>query len=157
MIKQVSWLAVIPQVVVMVVAILIASQFSPHNGILWGAGGFLVYSLGSWNLITRNHRAGIALVKRQQYESAIPRFQRSLEFLDRYPWIDRLRSIVLMSPASISYREMALANMAFCYSQIGQGAKARQHYELCLERFPDSGLATSALRLMDSALGKDDV
>jgi hypothetical protein len=52
---------------------------------------------------------------------------------------------------------MALANLAFCYSQIGQGAEARHHYELCLERFPNSGLATSALRLMDSAVEKDNV
>ena len=153
-VKQVSWLAVIPQLFALVVAILIASRLFPDNGVLWGAGAFLLYSFGSRNLITRAHRAGIALVKRQQFEAAIPRFQKSLEFLDRHPWIDRLRAIVLMSPSAMSYREMALANIAFCYSQVGRGQEARHYYERCLERYPASGLASSALRMMDAAAGE---
>jgi tetratricopeptide (TPR) repeat protein len=134
----------------MVAAILIALRLSPANGTLWGAGAFLLYSFGSRGLIARDHRAGIALVKRQQFESAIPHFQRSLEFLDRHPWIDRFRSIVLMSASAISYREMALANTAFCYSQVGNGEEARRYYKRCLERVRNSGLASAALRLMDS-------
>lgn len=152
MIKQVSWLAAVPQFAIIVAAMFIASQLSSGNGLLWGAGAFLAYSFGSRKLMTRDHRAGVALAKRQQFEEAIPRFQKSLEFLDRYPWIDRFRSVVLMSPSAISYREMALANMAFCYSQVGRGEEARRHYEQCLQHFPDSGLASAALRMMDSAV-----
>jgi tetratricopeptide (TPR) repeat protein len=154
MVKQVSWAAVIPQLVVMMVALLLASQLFPDTGLLWGASAFLLYSLGSRNLIAREHRAGMRLVRHQQFEAAIARFQKSLEFFDRYPWIDRLRAIFLVSPSAISYREMALANMAFCYSQIGRGEDARRYYERCLERFPDSGIASAALRMMDAASGE---
>lgn len=101
-------------------------------------------------LVARDHRVGVGLVKSQRFEEAIPKFQDSLKFFDRYPWIDRYRSIVLMSPSAAGYREMALANIAFCYGQIGDGEQSRHFYEECLRRFPDSGLASSALRMLDA-------
>jgi hypothetical protein len=45
---------------------------------------------------------------------------------------------------------MALANIAFCYGQLGNGVQCRYYYEKCLDLFPDSGLATAALRMLDS-------
>ena len=46
---------------------------------------------------------------------------------------------------------MALANIAFCYGQLGNGEQSRAYYQKCLERFsPGSGLATTALRMLDS-------
>ena len=57
-----------------------------------------------------------------------------------------------MSPSAASYREMALANIGFCYSQIGDGDEARQYYTECIQRFPESGLATTALRMMDTGM-----
>jgi hypothetical protein len=96
-------------------------------------------------------------VKKQEFESAIPRFLSSLAFLDRQSWIDRFRVVVLLSSSAASYREMALANVGFCYSQIGYGHRARHHYESCLERFPYSGLAKSAMRMMDSMGSGPDV
>ena len=156
-VQQISWLAVIPQLTVLAIAIIVAMRFSPSNGILYGAGAYLLYSVAARQLITRDHRAGIALAKEQRFEEAIPRFQKSLEFLDRHPWIDRFRSIVLMSPSASSFREMALANIGFAYSQIGRGDEARAYYETCLQRFPDSGLATTALRMLNSNDPKRDV
>ncbi len=149
-VQQISWLAVIPQFAALATAVIIATRLSPANGGLYGAGAYLIYSIASRQLITRDHRAGIALAKEQRFEEAIPRFQKSFEFLDRNPWIDRFRSIVLMSPSAASFREMALANIGFAYSQIGRGDEARYYYEKCLQRFPNSGLATAALRMMDS-------
>ena len=46
---------------------------------------------------------------------------------------------------------MAICNIAFSYSQIGDGEQARSYYEKCLERFPESGLALTALRMTDAA------
>ncbi|WP_144803871.1 tetratricopeptide repeat protein [Maribacter sp. MAR_2009_72] len=50
----------------------------------------------------------------------------------------------------MSYREMALANIGYCYSQIGDGKKAKEYYERTLKEFPGSGLAKSALNMMNS-------
>lgn len=150
-VRQISWLAVIPQIVALGLAVAVASWFSPSNRLLFGAGAYLLYSFASRQLIIRDHRAGIALAKQGKFEEAILRFQKSFDFLERYPWIDRFRSIVLMSPSAASFREMALANIGFAYSQIGRGDEARAYYEECLKRFPDSGLAAAALRMMDSS------
>lgn len=90
-------------------------------------------------------------MRRGEFDAAILRFQQSLEWFERHPWIDNRRSIVLMSCSAMSYREMALVNIAFCHSQRGDGQNARFYYEKCLERFPQNGLAIAALRLMDAA------
>jgi tetratricopeptide (TPR) repeat protein len=140
----------VPQLIALVVAIVVATQFSPDHGVVFGAVGFLAYSILSRRVFTRHHREGVSLVKRQEFLQAVPRFQQSLEYLDRHSWIDRFRSVVLMSASAISYREMALANIGFCYSQVGDGRRARESYEFCLERYPDSTMATAALRLMDA-------
>jgi hypothetical protein len=134
----------------LLIAIAIGSLFAGRDGILWGAFAYLAYSIGSRQLIGRAHAAGIKLVKQQRFNEAIPKFQESLEFFDRHSWIDRFRAITLMSPSAPSYREMAMANVAFCYGQLGDGEKCRLYYQRCLERFPGSGLATSALRILDS-------
>lgn len=150
-VKQISWLATIPQLLALLFAMAVGGAFRPRDGIFWGAAVYLVYSIGSRQLVPRHHRAGVALVKQQRFEEAIPKFQESLRFFDRYSWIDRFRSVVLMSPSAAGYREMALANIAFCYGQMGEGRQSRHYYEKCLERFPDSGLAKAAIRMLDAA------
>jgi hypothetical protein len=48
----------------------------------------------------------------------------------------------------MSYREMALCNAAFAYSQLGDGARAIYLYEQTLLEFPDSSLAASSLQML---------
>lgn len=50
----------------------------------------------------------------------------------------------------MSYREMALVNIAFAYSQIGNGERAKAYYQHALEEFPNSSMAIAALRLIES-------
>jgi tetratricopeptide (TPR) repeat protein len=123
----------------------------PNNGVVWGAFAYLLFAIGSRRLIARHQRRGMTLVKQERYADAISEFQASLAFFDRYPWIDRFRCVTMMSASAMSYREMALLNIAFCQSQQGNGRRARESYEACLARFPDSVLAHSALRLMEAA------
>jgi tetratricopeptide (TPR) repeat protein len=149
-VRQISWVAAIPAFVVAAAAIVTGVIVDPRAGVVWGAGAFLAYSLGSRRLIARSHRRGIALVKQGQFGEAIGQFQQSLAFFDRHPWGDRFRCVTLMSASATSYREMALVNIAFCYSQIGDGKRAREFYEACLACFPGSGMATAAIRLMDA-------
>jgi len=155
-VKQTSWLATIPQLVALLLAIAVGQSLRPKDGFIWGAGAYLMYSIGSRWLIAKRHRVGMNLVKQHRFEEAIPEFQESLKFFDRNSWIDRFRSVVLMSPSAPGYREMALVNIAFCYGQINQGIQARRYYEECLERFPDSELAKTAIRMLDSQKQESD-
>jgi tetratricopeptide (TPR) repeat protein len=148
--RQISWLAVLPQVAAGAAAGILGWLLAGRYGLMWGGAVYLLYSVGSRRLFPQAHRAGIKLMRQERFEQAIPKFQESVAFFERYPWVDRFRSIVLMSPSAISYREMALVNMAFCYTQIGNGEQGRLIYQKCLERFPNSGIAASALRMLDS-------
>lgn len=150
MIRQVSILGSIPNLTVLALSIAVALEFFPEHGVVFGAAFFLALRL-FLRSIPRDHRAGIQLVRNQQFEDAVPHFLRSFEFFERHPWLDTYRAILMLSPAAISYREMALANAGFCCSQIGDGENARKYYEWCLELFPESGLASSAIRMMQSA------
>lgn len=148
--RQLSWLSVLPQIAAMLIAMAVAFLLGASSPALYGASAYLAYSIGSRIVITRSHRAGVRLTKQQRFAEAIPKFQQSIAFFESHPWIDRFRSIVLMSPSAASYREMALANIAFCYGQLGDGEQSRAYYRECLDRFPESGLATAALRMLDS-------
>lgn len=152
--RPISWSAILCQAVIFGLFTGAGYWLYRRDGFVLAGCIYLAYSFCSRFILTRDHRAGISLVKRQQFEAAIPCFQRSLEFLDRHSWIDDYRSVAMMSAAAMSYREMALANIAFCYSQIGEGAKSRHYYEKCLERSPQNGVATAALRMMDSAVNE---
>ena len=150
-VRQISWIAVFPQLAALGGAMAIGVYVTrTPNGILVGCAAYLTYSIGSRILIARHHRRGMRFYRNQQYEAAISAYEDSYDFFARNSWIDRLRSVVMMSPSAISYREMALCNIAFCYSQLGDGAKAQAYYRQALDEFPNSGLAASALRMIES-------
>lgn len=150
-VRPISWPATIPQLLVLSTAVTIgwfATQST--SGVVWGAAVYLIYSIGSRKLIPRAHRRGIRLSQTQQFEDAIRAHQESYEFFSRHSWVDRYRSITMMSPSAMSYREMALINIAFAYSQIGNGKKAKEYYERAQKEFPNSGMANAAIKMIES-------
>lgn len=149
-VRQISWPAIIPQIAILFAFIWPAKMESPEYGFLLGVAGYTGLILVLRYTIARHHRLGIRMVKRGRFREAIDSFQHSFEFFERYPWVDRFRSIFLLSASAMTYREMALANIAFSYSQQGDGEKARYYYEICQKEFPHNGVAIAALRLMDS-------
>lgn len=140
----------IPSLIVLILLMSTGYLINPEAGIFWGMIAFVVCAFALREFIARAHRAGIRLTKQQRFEEAIPKFQESLAFFNRHPWVDQFRSLTLLSSSAMSYREMGLANIAFCYTQIGQGDEARRYYQKCLQQYPNSGLAMSALRMLDS-------
>ena len=97
--------------------------------ILIGAAAYLVLSFALRRLIPRDHRAGIALLRREMFADALPHFERSYEFFTRHRWLDDWRFITLLSSSRVSYREMALLNVAYCYGQTGYGERSRAYYQ----------------------------
>ncbi len=151
MVRPRSWLATIPKILALTTTVAIG-WFATHssNGVFWGAAVYVIYSFGSRKLIPSAHRRGVRLSQNEQYREAIAAHQESYEFFTRHSWLDRYRAITMMSPSAMSFREMALLNIAFAYSQIGEGEKAKQHYQRALAEFPGSGMANAALLLIES-------
>ena len=48
----------------------------------------------------------------------------------------------------MSYREMGLVSVAFCYAQMGDGDNSRLTYEKCLNEFPDNMIAKTSLNFL---------
>ncbi len=149
-IKQVAWISLIPQIPFIFLLIAIYHYLGFKDPAFYGALTYLTLSMGLRYFIPKNHRRGIQLFKTNQYEKAISEYKKSYDYFTRNEWIDKYRFITLLSSSKMNYREMALCNIAFCYSQIGNGTKAIEFYKKTLEEFPENGLAESALKMLNS-------
>ena len=115
-----------------------------------GAWLYLIFSFALKSTLAHNHREGMVLIRKNKYDEAIMQFEKSYEFFQKYKWIDKFRYIVMLCSSRISYREMALNNTAFCYSQLGNGDRTIEYYKITLSKFPDSEMAKTALNLINS-------
>ena len=151
--RQISWPLVFPQLITLFLLIflwtLILGANNSHAPMI-GAGIYLVYSFGSRQIISSEHRKGMRLLRKHSFHDAIQCFEKSYAFFQRHPWVDKFRSVVLMSCSSMSYREMALINLAFCYVQIGNGEEAKKYYQQALQEFPKNGMANIALSFIQT-------
>jgi tetratricopeptide (TPR) repeat protein len=149
-VRQINWFSIIPQILVFVIISSIYYFWGIQDFILFGAATYLTLSLTLRKIIPKSHRKGIVFFKKREYEKAICEFEKSYEFFKRNEWIDKYRFLVLLSSSRASYIEMALLNIAFCYGQIGEGAKSKDYYESTLREFPGSQMAIVSLRMFDS-------
>ncbi len=149
-IRQISWISIIPQLITMGIIMSLWYLTNPEKAILYGALTYLVISFSLRNLIPKDHRNGIKKVKNGKFKDAIFDFNKSYEFFNKNKWIDKYRFLTLLSSSRMSYKEMALNNIAFCYGQIGNGIKSKEFYERTLKEFPESGLAKAGLNMLNS-------
>ena len=98
----------------------------------------------------------MTLVKKEKYEQAIEAFQKSYSFFSKYTWIDQYRFITMLSSSKISYREMALLNIAFCYSQIYNGKNSKDYYLKTIQYFPNSEVAKASLKMIRSIKNQNE-
>lgn len=149
-VKQVAWISIFPQLIVLGILIFIWYQFNKQDFYLFGAGTYMILSHILKYVIPKDHRNGMRKLKTEDFENAIPDFEKSFEYFKNNNWIDKYRFLVLLSSSRITYKEMALNNIAFCYGQIGHGEKSKEYYERTLSKFPDSILAKVGLRFLNS-------
>ena len=121
-----------------------------NNPVSPAAGIYFLLSYGFRSKVAGDRWKGMQLVKKEQYAEVIPFFEASYRFYTSKPWLDKYRYITLLSSSRMDYRVMALCNIAFCYSQMGEGGKARAYYQQVLATYPENGLAQTALRMMNS-------
>jgi tetratricopeptide (TPR) repeat protein len=149
-VRPVSWLNAGITLGILAIFVFAGYALNRTNGVFFGAVIYLALSQLLRRVIPRNHRKAIRHCKRQEFEQAISEFHKSVAFFRDYEWIDRYRAVTMLSAAGMWYREMAMVSLGFCYAQIGDGPNARQHYEQCLQDFPDNEMVKSALQLMDA-------
>src|SRR6476469_6261024 len=119
LLRQTDWNSIFPQLAVMGLLIFFYYLGDASDPILYGALTYLAISFFMRTFIPKDHRKGMALLKEKRYADAIPFFKKSYGFFTESLWIDKYRYLTLFSSSRISYREMALNNIAFCYSQMG--------------------------------------
>lgn len=149
-IRQTAWISVIPQFLFMGFLLLVFHLISPEKAILYGCVTYLSISYFLRFFIPKSHRRGLSLFKEKQFLEGINSFQESYNFFKKNEYLDKYRYLLLLSSSKISYREMALNNIAFAYGQIGDGKKAKEHYERLLVEFPNNGIAKAALKMIGS-------
>ncbi|MDB5268622.1 MAG: hypothetical protein JWP58_1662 [Hymenobacter sp.] len=150
-VKQVAWISMIPQLVIMFLIGLVCYLCGTENPVFPTAVIYLGLALILRNFVAKDHRKGMQLVKKQEFAEAIPFFEASYKFFTENSWVDEYRYITLLSSSRMCYREMALCNIAFCYTQIGEGRKAAELYKQVLGTYPENGLAQVGLKVLESA------
>jgi len=141
----------VPQLLILSVFVVLASFTGTQNPAIMGALAYISTSVLLRKTVAVHHRKGMAHFRREEFAPALDRFQLSYEFFSRNGWIDHWRYVTLFSSSRVSYREMALLNVAYCYGQLGEGARSRECYNKTLEEFPHSAMAKAAINMLDSA------
>src|SRR5262245_41829268 len=108
--RQISWISVLPQFAVMAMLMSAFWLMGTVSYILFGAIAYLLLSFSLRHLIAHHQRSGMSLFHQEKFAEAIPHFASSYRFFSRHPWLDRWRSVTLLTSSRISYREMALLN-----------------------------------------------
>jgi tetratricopeptide (TPR) repeat protein len=152
--RKTSWLSLVPQLLLMLaVMFFIWKVFLPDDFLLasaYGAAIYLIYSFGSKAFLLKNHRRGVYLIKLHSYQDAINEFRSSYQFLNKYFWLDKYRFITMLDSSAISYREMALCNIAYSYARLNEKDAALQSYRRAMQEFPESEIAKSGIEYLVS-------
>ena len=149
-IKQIAWISLVPQLILMGILVYLYFLFGSKEPFIFSALTYLILSFGLRNFVAKDHRQGMKLVNQHKYAEAIFFYKQSVEYFTRNSWIDKYRFLTLLSSSKLTYKEMGLCNIAFCYSQINNGQKAKEYYELTLKEFPKNGLAIAGLNMLNS-------
>ena len=155
MVRQISWFFLLLQGLLLGLLILIFYLLGTVYFYLLGPLVYLIISFGLRTLMLRDHQKGIKLVKQGKFMEAIPFFEKSVDYFSNNSRADKYRFITTFTPSKMSFREMGLCNIAFCYTQTGNGAKAKEIYQSVLKDYPENTLASTALNLFDSIKNKN--
>lgn len=161
-VRQFSWTAIPGQLTTIAVFSIVAhflglNEYMGFSGafanIMYGAIGQIILWFIIRNTYAKFHKKGMDLVRQEKYADAIPFFVDSYKMFTKYSWVDKYRHF-FGSSSKMTYKEMDLNNVAFCYGQIGEKEKSIEYYRRTLTEYPDSGLAKAALKLIDTMTDK---
>lgn len=144
--RQINWLGVLPQFILMVGAMsLFEFVLKIDNGLILGALLFLLITFALQSLVPMDHRNGLRAIKNYNFEQAIECFEKSRAFFEKNEWVDKYRAFTVFNASKSSYREMAFINIAYCYTELGDWAKAKAAYQTTLDNYPNNQMAQDAI------------
>lgn len=153
-VRQLQWIGLIPQFVAIAVLAAIAYVVFPHMGIPFdlfvAAAAYFIFCRVMRAKFVRDHRNGMRAYHAQKFQDAISHFDKSYRFFSTHRRLDTWRSLLFGVSSPNPYRVMALCNMAYCYSQGGDGQQAIKLYEQALHEEPDCALAKASLNVLHS-------
>jgi len=155
-VRQVSQSAILIIILVWAVFIAFFTILFQKHGIFIGVVLFSALFILLQQLIPLSHNKGMKAIKQKDFKTAIEHFELSLIFFTKNAWVDKYRAVTMLSASKMCYREMALCNIAFCYSQTGQAEKAKALYEEILKEYPDNGIAYYALKSINTFSNQAD-
>jgi tetratricopeptide (TPR) repeat protein len=126
------------------------------QAIFVGAIVYLIWCrLMRWFLV-RDHSEGMRAYRAGRFQDAISHFDASYRFFSTHRRLDAYRALLFGVASQNSYRIIALGNMAYCYGQLGDGAKAIELYERVLQEAPEHAVAKSSLNLLRASVPRTD-
>jgi small-conductance mechanosensitive channel len=153
-VRQLQWMGLIPQFVAIAVVAVIVGVAFPNAGvpadIFIGALVYLLFCRVMRARFAREHKSGMRAYHAQKFQDAISHFEASYRFFSTHRWLDTSRSLLFGVASPNPYRVIALCNMAYCYSQTGEGQRAIKLYEQALQEKPDCALAKASLNMLHS-------
>ncbi len=149
-VNQFAWVSFVLQIIVIIIIVSLMNLLKVENTVLWSSITYLLLSFILRTQIPKDQRKGIKLLSQGHFPEAIPYFQKSYDFFKKHNWLDKYRYLTLLSSSKMTYKEIALNNIAFCYGQTGDIEKSKEYYEKTLREFPDNSLAITALRFIQS-------
>jgi tetratricopeptide (TPR) repeat protein len=112
-----------------------------------------IYRLAATQMVLFDLYRANRLAKAGRYHEAIKALGVQSAFFDEHPWVDTLRSVLLLSPTTYTYREWVLLSLADVYLDLGDTNKYIDYNRECLIQNPANGLARSRLEFCNTILG----
>ena len=155
-IRQLYWPRLIPQVIAIGTLSAVAWLVLPASRLDWaiaiGAVVYLVTCRFMRLVLARDHARGMQAYRAGRFRDAIAHFEGSCRFFSAHPRLDGWRSLLFGVASHNPYRIIAIANMAYCYGQLGEGPKAAELYERVLQEVPDHAVARASLNLLRASV-----
>lgn len=149
-VRQVAWAALIYQFGLLALFVWLYRLAGFNDPVTAGGLSLIALIVVLRIAFTGLHRKGMRHVRKMEYAEAIPYFEMSYEYFSRHRNLDKYRAYLLMSASMLCYKEMALNNIGFCYSQLDHKAEAIHYYKRCLEEYPNCTIAQVALKMLEA-------
>jgi hypothetical protein len=155
-IRQLYWPGLLPQFLAIAALSAVAWFVLPiANFIQASIVGAVIYLISCRLLrfqFTRDHILGMKAYRTGQFRDAITHFEASHRFFSAHRRLDAWRSLLLGVASYNPYRVIALGNMAWCYGQLGERAKAVELFEHVLQEVPDHAGARAGLNMLRASV-----
>lgn len=128
----------VPQLAVILALIFFLYLLNVPRYVLLGISLYLLISGYLKIMVPKTHRKGLYYLRKGELEGAVYAFEKSYKFFSKNLWLDVYRAFALLSISRLSYREMALINIIYCYQNLNRIKDAEKVHKKLTAEFPDN-------------------